>query len=77
MSSIIIILLILLGLIGLIALVLWHSRNTKYQCPKCKKKFKISFFKDLISPHWITFTGGYKYLKCPNCKVHIKAKEIK
>lgn len=69
--------LILLIVIGLPALVLWHSKNTKYQCPKCKEKFKISFFTDLISPHWITFTGGYKYLECPNCKIRIKAKEIK
>jgi len=72
-----VIIIILLILIGLIALVLWHSKKTIYQCPKCKKKFKISFFTDLLNPHWITISGGYKYLKCPNCKIRVKAKEVK
>ncbi|MBU1895395.1 hypothetical protein KJ641_00795, partial [Patescibacteria group bacterium] len=67
----------LLIIIGLLFLVLWHSKKTKYICLKCEKTFEISFFTDLIGPHWFTFFGGYKYLKCPNCKQKIKAKEIK
>ena len=62
-------------IIGLI--VFWHSRKTIYKCPKCEKKFKISFFKDFISPHWPGRKGGYKYLGCPKCGKQVIAKEVK
>ena len=71
------VIIVLLALAVLVALVLWHSRNTAYQCPKCKKEFKISFCTDLLSPHWPALTGGYKYLKCPDCKTRVTAKEVK
>jgi DNA-directed RNA polymerase subunit RPC12/RpoP len=67
---------IIIVVVILIALVAWHSKKTTYKCPKCSKKFKISFLTDLISPHWI-WCGSYKYLKCPNCKNRVKAKEVK
>lgn len=54
-------LLILLSL----GLVYYHSQVNAYICPKCGKKFNITFMKDLFS-----LNGGKKgkKLTCPYCK---------
>ena len=57
-------LLILAGIAVLFAIVYYHSRVNAYSCPKCRRKFKISFLKDLLS-----LNGGKqgKRLTCPHC----------
>ena len=57
-------LLILAGIAVLFAIVYYHSRVNAYSCPQCRRKFKISFLKDLLS-----LNGGKqgKRLTCPHC----------
>jgi hypothetical protein len=43
-----------------------------YQCPSCKKKFKITVVQDFFAPHGITKGPNnqlyeWKLLKCPEC----------
>jgi DNA-directed RNA polymerase subunit RPC12/RpoP len=49
--------------IGVLLLALWHSRVTEYRCESCDHVFKVSFLKDLFSPH----TPNSKRLACPKC----------
>jgi DNA-directed RNA polymerase subunit RPC12/RpoP len=63
----------------LFLLVRWHAQQFGYCCGQCGAEFKISTFKDFISPHALTL----KYLRCPQCgkrswaqgraKVHARA----
>lgn len=62
-----------LGLVLLLFLVLYRSKFYKYQCPKCKKKFKIDFRKGLLS---FSFKKNKKYLACPYCSYVGWAKEV-
>lgn len=59
------------------ALVRWHAQYFAYRCTKCGTEFQISTFADFISPHGINKHGGWKYLKCPNCRKWSKAQVIK
>jgi len=49
--------------IGVLLLAFWHSRVTEYRCESCEHIFKVSFLKDLLSPH----TPSSKRLACPKC----------
>ncbi|MCG8485569.1 MAG: MerR family transcriptional regulator [Clostridia bacterium] len=53
-------------------LVLWHSKTTAYICKQCDTKFNITFLTDLVSPQ---VPPNKKYLKCPNCKKRVWARE--
>jgi DNA-directed RNA polymerase subunit RPC12/RpoP len=53
--------------ISLFLLVQWHARNFAYRCLKCGHEFEVSAFTDFISPHGLSRSGGWKYLKCPKC----------
>ncbi|CZR06822.1 hypothetical protein [Trichococcus collinsii] len=57
-------LMILAGIATLFAIVYYHSRVNAYVCPKCRRKFKISFLTDLLS-----LNGGKqgKRVTCPHC----------
>ena len=57
---------------GLFVLVRWHAKSTAYRCAKCSYEFEISLLTDLISPHG-TGNGGWKYLKCPQCRQRTRA----
>lgn len=48
----------------LFGLIYIHATQNAYVCPKCHKKFEISFLKDIL-----TLNNGKKgkYLKCPYC----------
>lgn len=48
----------------LFVLIYIHATQNAYVCPKCHKKFEISFLKDIL-----TLNNGKKgkYLKCPYC----------
>jgi len=62
---------------SLILIVRWHAKNFFYICSKCGEEFKISTVMDFISPHGLSKSGGWKYLKCPKCKKWSRAKIIK
>ena len=64
---------LILVAISLFLLVRWHAKNTAYRCSKCRHEFEISTFKDFISPHGPSKSGGWKYLKCPKCHERSKA----
>jgi DNA-directed RNA polymerase subunit RPC12/RpoP len=68
-----------LAIVGvtLLLLVSWHAHNFTYRCRNCGDKFEISLWTDLISPHWPTREGGWKYLSCPACGLHTKATIMK
>jgi DNA-directed RNA polymerase subunit RPC12/RpoP len=68
---------ILLGAIGLLLLVLWHNRTFAYRCSSCGNEFEISALLNFFSPHGIDNEGGWKYLKCPSCKIWRRARVIK
>ncbi len=55
--------------VGLSSLVMWHTGTYAYRCPKFDHKFGISALVNFISPHVIGKSGGWKYLKCPECHV--------
>jgi DNA-directed RNA polymerase subunit RPC12/RpoP len=59
--------------ISLFLLVQWHARNFAYRCLKCGHEFEVSAFTDFISPHGLSRSGGWKYLKCPKCHQRSKA----
>ena len=48
----------------LFVLIYIHTTQNAYVCPKCHKKFEITFLKDML-----TLNNGKmgKYLKCPYC----------
>lgn len=56
---------IIMAIFELLGLIYFHSASNAFICPKCGKKFNISFFKDLVS-----LNGGKKgkKLKCPYCE---------
>lgn len=56
---------IIMAVFQLLGLVYFHSSSNAFICPKCGKKFYISFFKDLVS-----LNGGKsgKKLRCPYCE---------
>jgi DNA-directed RNA polymerase subunit RPC12/RpoP len=56
-----------LAISGLMILVSWHANATVYHCSKCGYDFEISLLTDFFSPHGVDRTGGWTYLKCPNC----------
>jgi DNA-directed RNA polymerase subunit RPC12/RpoP len=58
-------------------LVRWHATNFAYRCLKCGHEFEISTFTDFISPHGPSRSGGWKYLKCPECHERSRATLIK
>jgi DNA-directed RNA polymerase subunit RPC12/RpoP len=58
---------------GLFLLVRWHANRFAYRCPHCGNEFEISILTDLISPHGINAEGGWKYLRCPQCRQRTKA----
>jgi len=48
----------------LLSLVVYrHSRRTEYECPQCHNIFQVSFFTDLLSPHF----PDRKLLTCRSC----------
>lgn len=49
----------------LFVLIYIHATQNAYVCPKCHKKFEITFLKDIL-----TLNNGKKgkYLKCPYCQ---------
>lgn len=55
----------IMAIFQLLGLVYFHSSSNAFICPKCGKKFYISFFQDLFS-----LNGGRKgkKLKCPYCE---------
>lgn len=57
-------LIISINILLLVVLIYIHSSHNAYVCPKCQKKFAITFLRDLL-----TFNNGKKgkYLKCPYC----------
>lgn len=57
-------LIITINILLLVVLIYIHSSHNAYVCPKCHKKFTITFLRDLL-----TFNNGKKgkYLKCPYC----------
>ncbi len=58
---------LILDLVGLFLLIRWHTRNFAYHCPRCGYEFEISVFTNFLSPHGVSKSGGWKYLKCPKC----------
>ncbi len=48
-----------------LCLLLWHIRNTAFQCQQCEKVFSITIAPMLLSPH----LGTEKLLRCPQCGV--------
>jgi DNA-directed RNA polymerase subunit RPC12/RpoP len=68
---------LLLGVVGLLALVLWHNRTFAYRCSRCGNEFETSALRNFLSPHGIDSEGGWKFLKCPNCKNWSRARVIK
>lgn len=55
---------IFINILLLLILIYIHVTQNAYVCPKCHKKFTITFLKDLL-----TLNNGNKgkYLKCPYC----------
>lgn len=55
---------ICINILLLFILIYIHVSQNAYVCPKCHKKFTITFLKDLL-----TLNNGNKgkYLKCPYC----------
>lgn len=53
-----------IDVILLFVLIYIHATQNAYVCPKCHKKFVITFLKDML-----TLNNGKKgkYLKCPYC----------
>ena len=62
---------------SLFLLVRWHAKKFAYRCPKCGHEFEISTFTNFISPHGLSKSGGWKYLKCPKCHERLRATVIK
>jgi DNA-directed RNA polymerase subunit RPC12/RpoP len=75
LKSIGVILWMLLAFIGLFLLVRWHARCFSYRCTDCGHIFHVSPLKDFFSLQGVT-RGGWKYLKCPQCRKKIKAQVI-
>lgn len=71
------VLFLLLGFGALVLLVLWHNRTFAYRCSSCGNEFEISALLNFLSPHGIDGEGGWKYLKCPDCKARNRARVIK
>lgn len=63
--------------VGIYLLVSYDARNTGYRCANCGNAFEISVATDLVSPHGIGGTGGWKYLKCPECGRRSRAAVLK
>lgn len=62
---------------SLFLLVRWHTKNFAYRCTKCGYEFEISIITDFISPHGLSKSGGWKYLKCPKCHKRSRTTVIK
>lgn len=62
---------------SLLILIYWHTRSFAYRCPKCGNEFEISMLKNLISPHWPGRGGGWKLLRCPECRSWSAAKILR
>jgi len=62
---------------GVFFLVLWHSKTYAYRCGHCGHEFEISLWADFISPQGINAEGGWKYLKCPECRHRTRALVLK
>jgi len=62
---------------SLFLLIRWHTNNFSYRCSRCDHEFRISFVTNLISPHGPNKTGGWKYLKCPQCQKRTRAAIIR
>jgi hypothetical protein len=57
----------------LVAVGYFAASKEFYQCPSCRKAFKISALQDFFAPHGITRDSNgqlfeWKLLKCPQCK---------
>ena len=61
---------------SLLLMVGWHSRNVIYRCPACGNVFNISLVKDLLSPHGVSGSGGWKLLTCPRCGRYARASAL-
>jgi len=62
---------------SLFLLARWHANKFAYRCSKCGHEFEISTLTDFVSPHGLSKSGGWKYLKCPKCHERSKATVIK
>lgn len=62
---------------GLIALINWHTRSFAYRCARCGHEFEISTLKNAVSPHGPGWGGGWKLLRCPECRRWSRARVIK
>ena len=57
----------------LVAVGFFAASKDFYQCPSCRKAFKISALQDFFAPHGITRNSNgqlfdWKLLKCHQCK---------
>jgi hypothetical protein len=57
----------------LVAIGYFLASKDPYQCPSCKKAFKVTALQDFFAPHGITKSSNgqlyeWKLLKCPECK---------
>lgn len=56
----------------LVAVGYFSASKYSYQCPNCKKEFKITALQDFFAPHGISRGPSgelyeWKLLKCPSC----------
>jgi DNA-directed RNA polymerase subunit RPC12/RpoP len=56
----------------LVAVGYFSASKYSYQCPNCKKEFKITVLQDFFAPHGISRGPSgelyeWKLLKCPSC----------
>jgi hypothetical protein len=71
---------ILIGL--LLAIGYFTGSKDPYQCPSCKKPFKVTALQDFFAPHGITKGSNgqlyeWKLLKCTECEKREKCLRVK